>query len=104
MGIITKDDLASLINVGKLGNLVTKKSSFLPFVEEQAEEDDMKVAKTIAKASLIVIAVLAVVAAAAYGVYRFINRDYDDDFDDEFDDFDDDFYDDIDDFDDIEEE
>ncbi len=93
----TKDELAALLDLNKLYRAFSGGKTFLP-QKKGEEECEMKTIIKVVKITLTVLAVLGVVCAIAYGIYRFINRDFDDEFDDEFDDFDDDFYDDVEDF------
>ena len=70
----------------KLNDLLNKKAE--PVIE-------VKEKKSTLKTVLIIIGLVAVVAAIAYAVYKFMTPDYLDDFDVDFDDdFDDDFFDD----------
>lgn len=92
---LSREELASLIDAGRLRNYVS--GGIGRFRKKTIEEEDksMNVGQVI-KVTLTVIFVIGLVCAAAYGVYRLLHKDYDDDFD-EFDDaFDDDydFYDD----------
>lgn len=90
MSKITKDDLASLIDVGRLRNLVADRVDALPSFGKK-EVSTTKSIGQIIKVTLIVVGVLAAICGAAYAIYRFITPDYDDEFDDDFDDtFDDD--------------
>jgi len=89
MKILTKDDLASIIDVDKLRSAVDEKIEVVGNVVKK--EQPKKGIMHIVKVTLIVVAVIAAVCAAAYAIYRFFTPDYDDEFDDDFDDaFDDD--------------
>lgn len=69
----------------KLNDLLNKK-------KDEAEK------KNCVKTVLIIVGIVALAAAVAYAVYRFMTPDYLEDFDDDFDDdFDEDFFDDDDD-------
>ena len=85
--LLKDNKLAEKLSMAKLNDLLKK------------EEEDKKPSKAV-----IIFAIIGVLVAAAYGIYRFFTPDYLDDFDDEYDDeFDDDFFEDEDD-DDAEEE
>ena len=78
------DDLQSLLstNISKVSELINKK-----------EEEEKKGPK--AKTIFAIIGIIVVVAAAAYGLYRFFAPDYLDDIEDDLDDeFEEDFFDD----------
>ena len=78
--------MEDLINMTKLNELLNKK-------EEVEEKKTSKVVWIFASIGLV-----AAVAAAIYGIYRFFTPDYLEDFEDDFeDDFDDDFFEDDDD-------
>ena len=49
-------------------------------------KDDKKETAKIVGIILGIVAMMAVIAGAAYAIYRFVNRDYYDDFEDDFDD------------------
>ncbi|SCW52923.1 hypothetical protein SAMN02910400_01180 [Lachnospiraceae bacterium C10] len=93
MKVITKDELASLIDVDKLRSMVSGAGSVVksrtPFLlKKEKEKSDMK---KLVKAILIIIGICAVIGGAAYALYRYFTPDYDEEFDDDFDDaFDDD--------------
>jgi flagellar basal body-associated protein FliL len=75
--------MEDLINMTKLNELLNKK-------EEVEEKKTSKV--------VWIFAIIGIVAAAIYGIYRFFTPDYLEDFEDDFeDDFDDDFFEDDDD-------
>lgn len=85
--LLKDNKLAEKLSMAKLNDLLKK------------EEEDKKTSKAV-----IIFAIIGVLVAVAYGIYRFFTPDYLDDFDDEYDDeFDDDFFEDEDD-DDAEEE
>lgn len=78
------DDLQSLLstNINKVSELINRK-----------EADEKKGPK--ASTVFAIIGVIVIVAAAAYGLYRFFAPDYLEDFEDDLDDeFEDDFFDD----------
>ena len=78
------DDLQSLLstNISKVTELINKK-----------EEEEKRGPK--AKTIFAIIGIIVVVAAAAYGLYRFFAPDYLEDFEDDLDDeFEEDFFDD----------
>ena len=82
------DELRELLqtNIAKVTDLIRKE-----------EEVEVKKKTNPVLVVFMIIGIIAAVAAAAYGIYKFLTPDYKDDFDDDFDDFDDDFFDDDDD-------
>lgn len=91
MKLITRDDLAGLINVEKLRGMLGDGKAAAAGLVFGKEEDSMKGIKKIVKTTLVVMAVVACVCGIAYAIYKYLVPDYDDEFDDEFDDaFDDD--------------
>lgn len=87
---ISKDELASLIDVGRLRNLVADRVDVLPSFKRKEVVETKDITRII-KVTVIVVGVLAAICGAAYAIYRFMTPDYDDEFDDDFDDeFDDD--------------
>lgn len=91
MKMLTRDDLAALIDVDRLRSLFGDGKAAAAGLVRQKEEESMKGIKKIVKTTLIVMAVVACVCGIAYAIYKYLVPDYDDEFDDEFDDaFDDD--------------
>lgn len=90
MKVITKDDLASLIDVDKLKSIVEERKEAVADMVKKDEVEE-KSTKSIVKTVLIVCGVIAGICGIAYALYRYFKPDYDDEFDDDFDDaFDDD--------------
>ena len=93
---ISREELASLIDLGRLREIVANKTENIPLIGTREEAIDTKKVGQIVKVTLIVIAVVAAICGIAYAIYRFVTPNYDDDFDDDFDDvFDDDDVDDL---------
>ena len=109
MTVITKDDLASLVDTGR-SVVDTGKSVFddrmaaVSNIIKKEEVSTTKDNKKIIKVTLIVMGVVVCVCGAAYALYKYFTPDYDDEFDDEFDDAFDDDDDDFDDDDDDDDE
>lgn len=94
MKVITKDDLASLIDVDRLKDMVSgaagKVSSKVKTLRVTDKEDNNDMKKFL-KNLMIFIGVVAVICGVVYALYRYFTPNYDDEFDDDFDDaFDDD--------------
>ncbi len=89
--IITRDDLAALIDTDKLRSIVDEKVAAVTSLTRQKEDTQMKSLARFIKGVIAFAAIAALVCGIAYAVYKYLVPDYDDEFDDEFDDaFDDD--------------
>ena len=89
--LITRDDLAALIDTDKLRSIVDEKVAAVTGLTRQKEDVQMDSLKKMIKGALALVALTALICGIAYAVYKYLVPDYDDEFDDEFDDaFDDD--------------
>lgn len=80
--MMSKEDLMELIDLSKLTNLVGNLNKKEIVVKEKKE--------CCWKQILCVVAVIAAIAGVAYAVYRYFNRDLEDEFMDDFEDWDED--------------
>ena len=80
--MMSKEDLMELIDLSKLTNLLGNVKKKEIVVKEKKE--------CCWKQVLCIVAVIAAIAGVAYAVYRYFNRDLEDEFMDDFEDWDDD--------------
>lgn len=92
----TMNKVEDFINTTKLNDLLNKKEELINMTKlnellNKKEAEEKKTSKVVW--IFAIIGIIAAVAAAIYGVYRFFTPDYLEDFEDDFeDDYDDDFF------------
>ena len=92
----TMNKVEDFINTTKLNDLLNKKEELINMTKlnellNKKEAEEKKTSKVVW--IFAIIGIIAAVAAAVYGVYRFFTPDYLEDFEDDFeDDYDDDFF------------